>query len=149
MKALSKIVLCLTTLVLCACENSITNLSGNKEKPQWTVIEQQDPTSSMTADVKVDLAQHYSAAKDVPVTADDLLAAFVGDKCCGLTAPDKNGIFFLYIVDPQGDDKQIRLRYYSAKLKNIFVTDQQFTFQKDAQLGNVDEPITPVFIIEK
>lgn len=43
----------------------------------------------------------------------------------------------------------IRLRYYSAKLKNIFVTEQQFTFPKDAQLGNVDEPITPVFIVEK
>ena len=33
-------------------------------------------------------------------------------------------------------------------MKNIFVTEQQFTFQKDAQLGNVDEPITPVFIVE-
>lgn len=147
MKCLTKIALCLCLVLFTACEKN-NGLSGNQEKPQWTAITPDDVTSSMTAVVQVDLTKHYPLAKDVQLSNDDLLAAFVGNSCCGVVAP-KDGLFFLYIVEPKGENRQFRLRYYSAQLKNTFVSDEEYSFQKDGRLGDVNNPFEPTFIVEK
>ena len=155
------------TLALCALtlctffgckgkENKPESIIGTTEKPTWTAPANNDMTSSMTAVVKVDLAAGYTAeqlsAANYQVSEDDIVAAFSGDECLGIAGPlslrDGQGeVFFLYICAPTNDGK-VTLRYYSAALKNIFISEP-FAFVNDTQLGSVAEPYTPTFIINK
>ena len=137
--------------------NTQTTLKGNVSAPTWTVSADNDMTSSMTAVVKVDLSKRYAEQltaenieNDKVVNEADLLAAFSGDECLGI-AEQQDGLFYLYISAPADSQaaSPISLRYYSAALSNIFVSEDTFPFSNDAQLGKVSAPYTPAFIIEK
>ena len=95
-----------------------------------------DLTSSMTAVVKVDLkAQYPNIAKDFVLDDTDLLAAFSGDICLGVTSPDE-GLFYLYIGVPIGvTPSSVTLRYYSAHYKNLFEHKDAFPYLNDECLG--------------
>ena len=147
--------LCSLFLVgLTACKgngkNEPSTLISDKEKPSWTApVDDYDMSSSMTATVKVDLTINYpKLIKDAErsIGEGDLLAAFAGNKCIGVTTPQE-GLFFLYITPPAEADAVITLHYYSSILKNLFVAEETFTFANDTQLGSYTEPYTPTFVV--
>lgn len=144
--------LCSLFLVLCSltgCKDKgrdPESLVGNASRPTWTSASDYDFAASMTAVVKVDLTVRYpSSAKDFVVKDDDLLAAFSGDRCLGVAFP-QDGLFYLYVT---GADGEVSLRYYSAYYNSIFLAKDAFPFQNDTQLGFVDTPFVPQFVIEK
>ncbi len=54
----------------------------------------------MIAVIQVDLKTQYpDIAADFVISDEDLLAAFVGEQCLGVIAPDQN-VFFIYINQP-------------------------------------------------
>lgn len=115
-----------------------TDINGNKSRPTWQASDEYDYTSSMTAVIKIEtLAGKTISESDI--TADDLLAAFNGENCLGVIAP-QDGLFFLYIAGTEGD---VSLRYYSAHYKNIFEQEAAFPFLNDTQKGTVSDPFVP------
>lgn len=121
--------------------------TGTLRAPEWVVDSNYDYSSSMTAVVAVDLARTYPdiTPADWQLDTADRLGAFVGNSCIGLTAPS-DSLFFLYIVTPPQDaEGDIQLRYYSAQLHNIFLSDTLLHFENGARIGSVADPLTPAF----
>jgi hypothetical protein len=110
----------------------------------------------MTAVVKVSLSKKYpSTSAGWQLKDEDVLAAFIGDVCCGVVSP-QDGLFYLYITGPTTNDEQqttndqlVTLRYYSAHFKNLFEANEVFEFKNDDHLGTVSEPFMPVFVVAK
>ena len=128
------------------------SFAGNMEQPGWTAPAEYEYVTSMTAVVKVDLAGLYpETASDWKLTENDRLAAFAGDVCCGVAAPE-DGLFYLFVcgVNNLSSGGNVKLRYYSAHYKNVFAADDAFEFKNDAQIGSlVSEPFVPVLVVEK
>lgn len=122
--------------------------SGNIATPAWDVDSNYDYSNSMTAVVAVNLMQTYPALTpaDWQVGEGDLMGAFCGAECIGVTVP-VDGLFFLYITAPSASSTPIRLQYYSARLHNIFQADTPLRFENGARLGSVNNPLTPAFTL--
>ncbi len=147
------IAVCALLLMMAGCgeqNKEPQSIIGSTDKPVWSAPTDYDMTSSMTAVVKVDLSKTFTAdqlaAANYQLTDDDLVAAFAGEECLGVTTP-KDGLFFLYICAP-ATSTDITLRHYSNALKTI-LTSEPFTFVGDGHLGTVSEPYTPAFVAEK
>ena len=118
-------------------------IAGNLPKPEWTAVADYDMTSSMTAIVKVENLNNRVMYDQIATDKEALLAAFAGEECLGVAQPDSvTGYFFLYICAPTQEDT-IRLKYYSAMYKNIFVDKNEFLFVNDALKGLVKDPYIP------
>ena len=127
------------------------SFAGNMEQPGWTAPAEYEYVTSMTAVVKVNLAGLYpETASDWQLTENDRLAAFAGDVCCGVAAPE-DGLFYLFVcgVNNLSAGGNVKLRYYSAHYKNVFAADDAFEFKNDAHIGSVSEPFVPVLVVEK
>ena len=120
--------------------------SGNIATPDWQVSSDYDYSSSMTVIAQVDLTMSYTALtpNDWQVDTADLLAAFAGSECIGVTKP-VDSLFFLYITSPSQDNEDISLRYYSVRLRNIFQADNVFPFENGARHGSTTNPVRPLF----
>jgi len=124
-------------------------LLGKVSTPLWTASSDYDYNSSMTAVVKIDLAEQFpDKASDFELTDNDVLAAFIDNQCVGVSNPEE-GLFFLFITEPTTatTDKQVTLRYYSAHYKNIFEANNVFPFENDARIGTVSEPFVPALSV--
>ena len=145
---------CALLLLATSCEKEQSNiLIGDQPEPSWSVPSDYDMTSSMTAIVKVDLAQTYpTQVNDSIGVIDqaDILAAFVGDECVGNTSPIDGGLFFLYVtgLSSTAENAQVTLKYYSSTLKNTFVAADAFPFRNDDKIGSVSSPLAPMFWLE-
>lgn len=149
------ILLVLSLLVGCKKENSKpttpdgTEVSeiprGSVPIPDWQVSSDYD-YSSMTVIAQVDLTTTYTALtpNDWQVDSTDLLAAFAGSECIGVTKP-VNNLFFLYITSPSQNNEDISLWYYSVRLRNIFQADTKLTFVNGDRQGSVSDPLRPLF----
>lgn len=153
MRKLLIIASCALMLLAAGCKQKPVepeSIIGTTVRPVWTDPEDYDMSSSMTAIVKVDLSKTYTAeqlnAANYQQTAEDLLAAFSGDKCLGV-AEQVNGLFFLYITAPE-EGSNVTIKHYSSVLKNIF-TAQPVAFRNDTQLGTVSEPYLPAWTVVK
>lgn len=150
-------VLSVLTVFLTACDkkNDPTptpteqDLNDNVARPTWTVSEDYDYSSSMTAVIAVHQLCGV-ALSDSAVGSNDLLAAFIGEECHGIAAYD-DGLFYLYIAGPTGNGQeaisndQLTIKYWSARYTNLFVTEP-IPFVNDTQLGSTAEPYKPVFV---
>lgn len=129
-----------------------TTLYGSVARPAWTAPEKFDLTSSMTAVVKVDLkAQYPDLAADFVLNDNDLIAAFAGETCLGVAAPDE-GLFYLYIAGPNEqmvNEQMVNLKYYSAHYKNLFEAKDAFLFKNDDILGTIADPYIPSLAVVK
>lgn len=148
---------CALLLVAAGCKEKNKpqeQITANIATPVWVAPADYDMTSSMTAVVRVDLSQKYAEQLKIvgyAQTADDLLAAFNGNDCLGV-AKQQDGLFYLFITSPattgEGKVTDFTIRYYSAKLKNIFESES-FAYYDDGTLGNIGTPCVPVFRIAK
>ena len=120
-------------------------IEGNLPTPEWTAVADYDMTSSMVAIVKVENLNNRVMYDQIATDKEALLAAFAGEECLGVAQPDSvTGYFFLYICSPSKEDT-IRLKYYSAMYKNIFVDKNEFLFGNDALKGTLKDPYLPSF----
>ena len=72
------------------------------------------------------------------------LAAFIGDDCCGIAKfNDEIGLYWLYISPASNANDNVQLKFYSPKLKRIFVSS--LTFHNDEHLGSISAPYTPTW----
>ena len=129
---------------------STQSIAGNVATPSWTLSDDYDMSSSMTVVTKVDLALTYASevsSTGWEVAAGDLLAAFEGETCVGLAQPI-DGLFYLYVTASQSG-ADVALKYYSAKLKNIFVAQEKLTYSTDDRIGDIAEPYTPKWTVAK
>jgi hypothetical protein len=154
------VVFCTLLLVVAGCKKDdskeLDTLVGNVAEPTWVKPTEYDYSSSMTVVLKVDLAAQYpTLASDFTVSPDDRLAAFDGEKCCGVAMYEQTtGLFLLYITMPTADEpsenaKMLNIRYWSAHYKNIFAATELVQFVNDGRLGTTSEPFAPLFALEK
>jgi hypothetical protein len=144
---------CLLLLAVTGCKEKKTpqSLKGNEARPTWTAPDEYDYSSSMTAVIRVDLAAQYpTQAADFTISEDDLLAAFAGNRCLGVTEP-KDGLFYLFIAGPDTEEQttDITLRYWSAHYTNLFVAENAFPFVNDEQKGTIAEPFVPALKLDR
>ena len=119
--------------------------TGNVPTPDWPVPSDYDYSSSMTVVAQVDLTETYTlTSDDWQVDTADLLAAFAGEECIGVTKP-VGDLFFLYIIPPTQDNEEIQLRYYSTRLRNVFQAKDPLTFVNGDRIGGVNDPLKPLF----
>lgn len=166
MKKLMVIASCAVLLMAAGCKDKNTpeaeSLVGSVATPSWQAPESYDMTSSMTAIVKIDFTQSFSAEQLAAVKdkmtdgqivhEGDLLAAFSGENCLGVDTihADQAGLFFLYMTGSSEENPaNVQLRYYSTQLSNIFAANESFAFSNDGHLGSVSEPYTPAWSIAK
>ena len=151
---LSALLSCLLLLAVTGCKDKKTtppSLKGNEVRPTWTAPDEYDYSSSMTAVIRVDLAAQYpTQAADFTISEDDLLAAFAGNQCLGVTEP-QDGLFYLFIAGPDTEEQTtgITLRYWSAHYTNLFVAENAFPFVNDDQKGTIAEPFVPVLKLDR
>ena len=144
-------ILCALLLLAAGCkkdpgtdpENPQKNLNGDVARPTWTVQEDYDYTSSMTAVIKVEKLNDQTV-NDSVVNDSDLLAAFIGEECRGIATYD-SGLFYLYIAGP---GEAVTLRYWSAHYKNLFAAEP-IPFVNDTQVGSTAEPYKPNWVVAK
>ena len=117
-------------------------IHGNQPRPSWVVTDESNLQSSMTAIIKV-TTLNGQAIDDAMVGADDLLAAFIGEKCVGI-AEYKDGLFYLYLSAEEGT---VTLRYYSAYYTNLFEVKDAFVYRNNASIGTVSEPYSPQWVV--
>ncbi len=119
---------------------------SNVPTPDWQVSADYDYSTSMTVVADVDLTTTYPnlTPNDWQVDTNDLLAAFAGGECVGVTSP-VDSLFYLYITSPTQENADITLRYYSSRLHNIFQSGTVLHFENDARLGSVSDPLKPSF----
>ena len=117
-------------------------IHGNQPRPSWVVTDESNLLSSMTAIIKV-TTLNGQAIDDTMVGADDLLAAFIGEKCVGI-AEYKDGLFYLYLSAEEGT---VTLRYYSAYYTNLFEVKDAFVYRNNASIGTVSEPYCPQWVV--
>ena len=117
-------------------------IHGNQPRPSWVVTDESNLQSSMTAIIKV-TTLNGQAIDDTMVGADDLLAAFIGEKCVGI-AEYKDGLFYLYLSAEEGT---VTLRYYSAYYTNLFEVKEAFVYRNNASIGTVSEPYCPQWVV--
>ena len=129
------------------------SLIGNIEKPDWVAITDYDLTSSMTAVIRVDLSLSFPEeqlrAANYQPSEDDMLAVY--DEKTVLSRGTKRGwVWYVYSAAPiDKTPSNVTLRYYSASLKNIFVSKELIPYKNDTQLGTTDDPYTPTFVVDQ
>lgn len=142
------IILCALLLLAAGCKKEEPvdpqkQLYGDVARPTWTVSEDYDYTSSMTAVIKIETLNDQ-IVNDQMVNDSDVLAAFIGDECRGIATYD-SGLFYLYIAGP---GESVTLRYWSAHYKNLFAAEP-IPFVNDTQLGSTAEPYKPNWVVAK
>lgn len=120
--------------------------SGNEARPDW-----QEPDASAYANFAVMIVTIEEALQPY-VSQDDLLAIFVGDELRGLASPLVMGDstmdatrFLLkgYSNENAGDQVVVTMKYYNAKLKQVFSLSESMTLDEDSDLGIYDDFIPP------
>ena len=157
MKRILIITTCALLLIAAGCKKKSgqepQTLLSNHSRPDWQLTDDNDPTQSMTAVIQVDLNTCYTEelnGTEYTLSDKDLLAAFADDELLGLASP-QDGLFYLYICAPtqeQSSPQNIRFRYYSDQLRNIFVSMETVPFFNNQLLGSPTLPFTPTFVIE-
>ena len=119
-------------LLITACKEEEETFPTH-EPPVWNVNHSAGYYENMTAVVKIpnNLAQ-YASKKDQ-------LAAFAGNECRGV-GELIDGSYFVSIKGAPEDQSTIRFKYYSAKNKYLYQTDDLFSFDANRIFGTADEP---------
>ena len=128
------------TVFLSSCENPDPYVNpGDTPNPNWVITVENDMISSMTAVVKVSFAQ-----------SEGILAAFIGDDCCGVTSSENyiDGRYNLFI-SPSEQGEDVQLKFYSPDLKRIFVAKYTFKYVNNDHLGSPSNPYTPEWTVAK
>lgn len=127
-----------------ACE-PIEEPIAQHDRPTWAVADTTDLESTMTITGVLPAALAGNAG-----TA-DIVAAFAGNDCWGLTNiryVNDQAYFFLFVNRPRSNADSfplLTLRYYSTKTRYIYVEKEVCTFAVDAMIGTIDTPFTPKF----
>ena len=143
------IILCALLLLAAGCKpkeepvDPQKALYGNVARPTWTVSEDYDYSSSMTAVITIETL-NGQILNDSIVNKDDLLAAFIGEECRGIATYD-SGLFYLYVAGP---GETVTLQFWSAHYKNLFAAEP-IPFVNDTQLGSTAEPYKPNWVVAK
>lgn len=127
-------------LIGAGCENSDPFVNpGDTPNPNWVLTVENDMMSSMTVIVKVSFAEK-----------EGILAAFIGDDCCGVTSSENyiDGRYNLYI-SPSEQGEDVQLKFYSPDLKRIFVAKNTFKYVNNDRLGSPSNPYTPEWTVAK
>jgi hypothetical protein len=124
--------------------------SGNEARPDW-----QEPDGSLFENWTVMLVKIEEALHPY-VSADDLLAIFVGDELRGLASPsvdvstdEVDATQFLLKVygnENLGDEVVLTMKYYNAQLRQLFSLSETISLDEDILLG-FDEDFIPPFTL--
>ena len=127
-------------VALTSCEQSDPFVNpGETPNPNWELTVENVMLSSMTAIVKVSVTQK-----------EGVLAAFIGDDCCGVTTSENyiDGRYNLYI-SPSEQGEDVQLKFYDPDMKRIFMAKKTFKYINDERLGSVSDPYTPEWTVAK
>ena len=124
--------------------------SYNQERPDW-----QEPDASVYVNFSVMLVTIEEALQPY-VSEDDLLALYVGDELRGLAEPALDmstgmvdGTRFLlkaYGNESDGDEIDVTLKYYNARLRQVFSRSTAMTYDSDVVFG-IDDDFIPAFTL--
>ena len=159
----------LLVVTMVSCSDSDEPVSG--VKPQWTVVQEvganpELPDYNLTvpsgSDPFPDWQQPDNSLYSTSMHAvmrmpenilpfaspDDVLAAFIGDECRGISTVDNIGSELFYFIGIKGDDgesRPVELRYYCARLSRLFTAAELLDFVADGRYGSPSSPYVPAF----
>ena len=123
---------------------------GNQARPDWT-----EPDESVFENWTVMLVKIEETLLPY-VSEDDLLAIFIGDELRGLARPsvivstdEVDASQFLLKVfgnEKLGDELALTMKYYNAKLQQVFSLSETITLDEEALVG-FDEDFIPPFTL--
>lgn len=122
--------------------------SGNEARPDWT-----DPDESIYENWTMMLVKIEEALLPY-VSANDMLAMFVGDELRGLSKPAivfgtgevdaTQYVLKIYGNENMGDEVTLTMKYYNAQLKQLFSISENIKLDDNLLIG-FDQPFTPIF----
>lgn len=141
-----KFLLALSALVLqpvASCDDDDVALA---DRPSWSVALPYAYAESMTAVLRVP----DSVAADE--TADDCLAAFVGNECRGVgervIGGDGRTQWHIVVLGHADEQADVRFRYYNQRRRHLYRTRQAVPFVTNTRLGSADAPLAMVLEFE-
>lgn len=121
--------------------------SGNEARPNWTEPDETTYENWTVMLVKIEEALHPY------VSADDLLAIFVGDEIRGLATPSVDVsidevdatqfLLKIYGNENRGDKIALTMKYYNAQLKRVFAISEDVMLDDDELVGFNEDFIPP------
>jgi hypothetical protein len=118
------------------------DLTGSDTAPQWTAPDNNEYPVSMTAILRL------TPFLEKDVSAGDLIAAFIGNECRGVSSiVDVKGVslFFLYVKAKDTEARNVQLRYYSKANGKIYVAPTQVAYETNKVYGTATNPEYPDF----
>lgn len=76
----------------------------------------------------------------------DVVAAFIGDQCRGVST-QQEGLFYIIVSGAADENRNIVLKYWSARNRYMYQIDEVIPFEINAQKGTTDAPFIPSFSI--
>lgn len=104
------------------------------DNPKWTSVAAKDDYA-YTMTVTFTLPTQLKAK----ATADDMIAAFVGEECRGV-AKMSHGVFLLDVIGTGEESKPVTFRYWNADNHYLYESLISIPFAIDFIYGVVDEP---------
>ncbi len=124
--------------------------SYNQERPAW-----QEPDAGAFENWTVMLVKIEETLHPY-VSADDLLALFVGDEMRGLASPSVDVstdevdatqfLMKIYGNENLGDEMTLTMKYYNAQLRQLFTLSETMTLDEEVLVG-FDEDFIPPFTL--
>lgn len=119
------------------------DFTGNASVPSWTDPDKSVYPMSMTAVVRLSPVLETLAADG------DMMAAFIGGECRGVTKKVMNDgvrLFFIHVKAPSSENGDVEFRYYSAAAKRVYVSvASDVKYEVDKIYGTAENPAFPDF----
>lgn len=110
------------------------------ENPHWAVTSYEGISESCT--IVMDLPASLKPYQDTA----DVVAAFIGDQCRGVST-QQEGLFYIIVSGAADENRNIVLKYWSARNRYMYQIDEVIPFEINAQKGTTDAPFIPSFSI--
>ncbi|MEO8962541.1 MAG: hypothetical protein ABI325_11710 [Ginsengibacter sp.] len=135
----------LITISGCSKEND-TSADENHNKfpvPHWQADTSGLLAYSMTTVIAISDSLHQT------VSANDKVAAFIGEECRGVGVYIVRGnaapVFYIMIKGNADESAQIKLKYYNSQSSYMYITGDFINFEVDYNYGTADLPAKPSF----
>ncbi len=108
------------------------------EAPHWVYTPNPDTYQSMS------IVCSLPAEELDKIAAEDELAALSGDNTVlGVGHHVGNGIYYLMVAEPAGEDWTVTIAYYQSAGKRLFRAEKCITFSPDDVVGTYAQPYMP------
>lgn len=129
----------------CSKERDAADNRNKYPAPHWQTINTGVLAYSMTAVIAI------SDSLNQTVSANDEVAAFIGEECRGVGVYIKREnaapVFYILIKGKADESAEVKIKYYNSKSSYMYLSDNSLKFELDFNYGTADLPAWPIFAL--